>query len=80
VTFTRDIAPILFRHCADCHRPGEVAPFSLLTFADARKRAATIEAVTADRLMPPWKGVEGHGRFVGERRLSDAEIERIARS
>jgi mono/diheme cytochrome c family protein len=79
VTFTKDIAPILSRHCAECHRPGDVAPFSLLTYADARKRATMIQAVTADRLMPPWKSVEGHGSFVGERRLSAEEIERIAR-
>jgi mono/diheme cytochrome c family protein len=79
VTFSKDIAPILFRHCAECHRPGDVAPFSLLGYADARKRATMIQAVTSERLKPPWKSVEGHGSFVGERRLSAEEVDRIAR-
>jgi hypothetical protein len=79
VTFNEHIAPILFQRCAECHRPGEVAPFSLLTYADAAKRAAMIRDVTAQRLMPPWKAVEGHGKFVGERALTDAELELFAR-
>lgn len=73
-TFATDVAAILFNHCAACHRPGEAAPFSLLTYADAAKRARQIAEVTADRTMPPWLPVEGHGRFVGERRLSPADI------
>src|SRR3982751_5369425 len=64
VTFNKDIAPLLFRHCVECHRPGQVAPFSFLTYADAKRRASMIEAVTSERIMPPWKSVEGHGRFV----------------
>ncbi len=70
VTFTRDIAPILFAHCAECHRPGEVAPFSLLTYEDAAKRASFLAEVTATGLMPPWQALEGHGEFLGERRLT----------
>src|ERR1700746_183167 len=54
VTFNRDIAPILFRSCAPCHRPGEAAPFSLLSFADAKTHAHQIAAVTEKRIMPPW--------------------------
>ena len=54
LTYTKDIAPILFRSCAPCHRPGEAAPFSLLTYADAKSHARLIEAVTQRRLMPPW--------------------------
>src|SRR5438105_6597869 len=77
VTFTRDIAPILYKHCAGCHHPGEVAPFSLLTYQDAAKRAALIAEVTASRYMPPWKPAEGYGHFRGERRLSDIEIAKI---
>ena len=49
VTFNRDIAPIVFAHCASCHRPGEVGPFSLLTYADVRQRATLIAQVTAKR-------------------------------
>jgi hypothetical protein len=78
-TFNKHIAPIIFQHCAACHHPGEVAPFSLLSYADVRKRAEQIEVVTRDRFMPPWKSVEGHGRFLGERRLKPEEIDLIAR-
>jgi mono/diheme cytochrome c family protein len=79
VTFNKHVAPIVFEQCAACHRPGEVAPFSLLTYEDVRKRAKQIAVMTADRLMPPWKSVEGHGQFVDERRLSGEQIELIAR-
>ncbi len=74
VTFSKDVAPILFRSCAGCHRPGEVAPFSLLTYADAAKRAALIARVTANRYMPPWLPEPGYGHFQGERRLTDEQI------
>jgi tetratricopeptide (TPR) repeat protein len=78
VTFTRDIAPILFEHCVSCHRPG-VAAFSLLTFEDVRPRARQLAQVTRSRYMPPWKPEPGHGEFVGVRRLSSAEIDTIQR-
>jgi hypothetical protein len=78
-TFNRDIAPIVFRQCASCHRNGEVAPFPLLTYSDVKKRAPQIAQVTTSRFMPPWKSVEGHGQFVGERRLSGEQIDLIAR-
>lgn len=73
-TFNRDIAPILFRDCAPCHRPGEAGPFSLLSFADARKRAPDLAEVTARRKMPPWLPNEGAEVFRDARWLSDAEI------
>ena len=76
-TFNHDIAPLLYRNCAECHRPGQVAPFSLLSYEDAKKRAALIAAVTEKRYMPPWKAETGYGHFQDERRLSDAEIARI---
>jgi mono/diheme cytochrome c family protein len=74
VTFSRDLAPVLFEHCAPCHRPGGSASFSLLTFADARPRARQLAAVTAARAMPPWLPEPGHGEFAGDRRLSDLQI------
>jgi hypothetical protein len=77
--FTRDIAPILFKHCASCHHEGEVAPFPLMTYDDARKRSHLIAAVTRTRQMPPWKPVPGYNHFVGERRLTEAEIQTIQR-
>lgn len=73
VTFSKDIAPIVFDRCATCHRPGGGAPFGLLTYEDARRRAALIEQVTQNRYMPPWKPEPGFGEFAGERRLTDAE-------
>jgi len=73
-TFNRDVAPILYKNCSNCHRPGEVAPFSLLTYDDAAKRAKQIAAVTGGRFMPPWKAEPGYGHFLNERRLTDQQI------
>jgi mono/diheme cytochrome c family protein len=78
-TFTRDVAPVLYRHCAICHHPGEVAPFPLLTYQDAAKRAKLIATVTASRYMPPWQPEPGYGHFQGERRLPDADIATLRR-
>ena len=78
-TFTRDIAPIVFRECAECHHAGGIAPFSLTSFADVKKRAKTIARVTGSRIMPPWPPEPGRGDFLGARHLSDAQIETIAR-
>jgi tetratricopeptide (TPR) repeat protein/mono/diheme cytochrome c family protein len=77
ITFNRDIAPILFRTCARCHRPGEAGPFSLLTYADAKSHARQIAAVTKRRLMPPWLPEPGELKFADELRLTDNEIARI---
>src|SRR5438132_9564596 len=79
LTFNKHIAPLVFERCAGCHHPGEVAPFSLLSYSDVKKRAKQIVDVTTDRFMPPWKSVEGHGQFLGERRLSTQEISLISR-
>ena len=76
-TFNKDIAPILYQNCAICHRPGEVAPFSLLTYQDAARRAKLISTVTEKRYMPPWKAEHGYGEFANERRLTDGQIELI---
>lgn len=74
VTFNRDIAPIVFRNCVVCHRPGESAPFSLLDYAQAKKRAGLIAALTTARFMPPWLPERDDVEFLGERGLSDEEI------
>jgi hypothetical protein len=76
-TFNKDIAPILYENCATCHRPGEVAPFSLLTYQDASKRASLIATVTQKRFMPPWKPEPGYGNFDHVRRLTDQQIAQI---
>lgn len=72
--FSKDVAPVLYNNCVTCHRPGEVAPFPLITYKDVKKHAGDIATVTHDRFMPPWKAVPGHGDFVGERRLTADEI------
>ncbi len=77
VTFNHDIAPIVYRNCSGCHRPGESAPFSLLSYDDVKRRAPLIAAVTKRRYMPPWLPEAGHGEFAEERRLTDAEIQAI---
>lgn len=76
-TFARDVAPIVFARCAACHRPGEAAPFALLTYADVKKRAAQIVRVTESRFMPPWLPAAGGPAFQGDRSLSAAEIETL---
>ncbi|HEV3333347.1 MAG TPA: cytochrome c [Bryobacteraceae bacterium] len=73
-TYNQDIAPILYQNCAGCHRPGEVAPFSLLTYQDTAKRAALLATVTKARVMPPLKAEPGYGDFKDVRRLSDEQI------
>ena len=71
-TFSHDVAPVLYRHCVACHRPGGVAPFSLITYHDAARRARLIATVTAKRYMPPW--LPSEPRFQHERKLAAAEI------
>jgi hypothetical protein len=76
-TFNKDIAPIVYENCAMCHRPGEVAPFSLMTYQDVARRAKLVATVTERRYMPPWKAEYGYGDFANERRLSDEQIAKI---
>lgn len=78
VNFHHDIAPILYQNCAPCHRPGEAAPFSLLSYRDARRHASQINAVTHSRYMPPWPPEAGFGDFRDERRLSQTQLDTIA--
>ena len=79
VTFTRDIAPIVFQQCTPCHRPEESAPFSLITYQDVRQRARAIVAATERRVMPPWLPQPGYAEFAGERRLTSSQIETFRR-
>lgn len=77
VTYADHVASIIYKRCTTCHREGEVAPFTLSSYEDARKWAKNIARVTEKRIMPPWKAVEGFGEFHDENRLSDAEIETL---
>jgi Flp pilus assembly protein TadD len=79
VMFTRDIAPIMFHSCATCHRPGEAAPFSLLTYSDVKRHGRQIADVTRSRAMPPWLPEPQPLKFADELRLSEAQIKLIQR-
>jgi len=74
ITFNRDIAPIFFQSCATCHRPGESAPFPLLTYHDAKNHARQIAAVTQLHFMPPWLPEPGELKFAEEPRLTAEQI------
>jgi hypothetical protein len=74
-TFTKDVLPILQKNCQGCHRPGEVAPMSLLTYQDARPWAKAMKVAVASKKMPPWFAEAGH--FANDRRLSPADIDTL---
>ncbi len=78
VTFTKDVAPIIFENCSSCHRPGEIGPFNLLTYEDVTSRARDVARVTQARVMPPWKPEPGYGpEFIGARLLTETQIDTI---
>ncbi len=77
VTFSKDIAPLVFSRCGQCHHSNGSGPFSLLTYTAARQHATQMALATHSRLMPPWKAEPGSGDFVGLQPLSDAEIDLI---
>ena len=74
LTFSRDIAPILFEHCTRCHQEGQSAPFSLTSYAQCKKHSKEIIEVTARRYMPPWLPETGFGEFAEPRLLTDEQI------
>ncbi len=75
LTFNKHIAPILFEHCASCHRPGGGGPFDLLTYRDVQRRLRRVADAIESRAMPPWVPEPGFAKFVDERRLSDEEMD-----
>jgi mono/diheme cytochrome c family protein len=77
VTFTKDVAPIFYKNCATCHRPGEIAPMSLMTYKDARPWAKSIREKVISGTMPPWHADSKHGSFKNDRRLSKKDIDTI---
>jgi hypothetical protein len=78
VTFSKDVAPILYQHCAECHRPNDIAPFSVLTYKEVLPWAASIRQKIQAREMPPWHADSHYGEFLNDRRLSSEEIETIS--
>ncbi|KAA9332240.1 T9SS type A sorting domain-containing protein [Hymenobacter busanensis] len=77
LNFSEHIAPIIYQHCTPCHRPGEVAPFSLTSYADVAARALTIKYVTGIRYMPPWKADPSYSHFLDENTLTQTQIDNI---
>jgi hypothetical protein len=76
-TFSKDVAPILYKSCVECHRPGSIAPMALITYDDARPWARAVKQKVVAREMPPW-GADPHiGKFSNDPSLSDAEIATI---
>src|SRR5215467_3362216 len=78
VTFDRDVAPILYSHCVECHRKGEVAPMPLVSYSDARPWARSIKDKVQSRAMPPWLAAPEYGHFLNDRRLTQKEIDTVA--
>jgi hypothetical protein len=78
-TFSKDVAPVLYKHCTTCHRPGEAAPMSLLTYESARPWARSIANAVTTGMMPPWQADPAHGHWRNERRLTPQEKDAITR-
>ena len=73
ITYNKDVRPILQKHCVECHQPNTEAPFSLLTYDDAKKQGATLAEVVGDEAMPPWYAASAHDDFLNRRELTAAE-------
>src|SRR5438046_8764321 len=69
-TFTKDVAPIMYKNCTSCHRAGEIGPMPLVSFSDARPWAKAIATRVTDGTMPPWHADPAHGEFSNDRRLN----------
>ncbi len=78
VTFAEHIAPIFYKNCSPCHRTGEAAPFRLITYEDAASRGKVIKFSTQSRFMPPWPADASYTHFIGEKVLTQDEIDMIA--
>jgi len=77
VTFNRDVLPLLQRHCQTCHRPGEAAPMSLLTYETTRPWAKAMKAAVLSHKMPPWYADPHYGHFRNDRRMPEADVQRL---
>src|SRR5205809_6499744 len=77
VTYSKDVAPILYRHCVVCHHPNDIAPMSLMSYKEVRPWAMAIREKVVQRVMPPWYADPNVGEFSNDARLSQREIETI---
>src|SRR5262249_8971360 len=78
VTFTKQVLPILQKNCQTCHRPGEIAPMSFLTYKDTRPWAKAMKEAVVSRQMPPWFADPAYGHFGNDRRLSDSAVKTLS--
>ena len=78
ITFHKDVLPLLQKNCQSCHRPGQIGPFSMLTYKDTRPWAKAIRAAVVSRAMPPWFADPKFGHFNNDRSLKQSEIDTIA--
>src|SRR5437870_9436206 len=77
ITYSKDVAPILYKNCVMCHRPNDIAPMSLLTHEEVLPFAGLIRQSVDQRKMPPWHADPSVGEFMNDARLSDADIAAI---
>ena len=77
INFSKNIAPIIKSQCSGCHQPGKIAPFSLLSYDDVRKRAKLIQFVIDNNVMPPWPADTSYFRYSNERVLTPREVSDI---
>src|SRR6202049_1004900 len=77
ITFNKDVLPILQKNCQGCHRPGQIAPMSLLSYQSTRPWAKAMKAAVASRKMPPWFADPKYGHFANDRALKQSEIDTI---
>src|SRR5690349_5336563 len=74
VTFSKDVAPILYKNCVVCHRPNDLAPMSLISYKEVRPWARSIKEKVVSREMPPWQADPHYGQFANDKRLSQEEV------
>ena len=79
LTFYKDALPVLQARCQECHRPGEAAPFSLMSYQEARPWAKAIRAAVVTKKMPPWFASPAHGKFSNDRSLPQSEIDTLTK-
>src|SRR3984957_18392624 len=79
VTFNKDVLPILQKNCQSCHRPGQVAPMSFLSYTEVRPWAKAMKVAVLSKKMPPWFADPQYGHFINDRSLKPSDIETIAK-
>src|ERR1700756_2308871 len=79
ITFHKDVEPVLQKNCQTCHRPGQVAPMSFLTYQDVRPWAKAMKAAVVTRKMPPWFADPHYGSFVNDRSLKQSDIDLVSK-